>query len=76
MRALMVFALMSSIVAAMLPDPAQAQTSAGIVKPVGAGKQVIRHKKMRKVQSPAPAAPTAAAPTPSLEERPGSKMGM
>jgi hypothetical protein len=76
MRALMVFALMSLIAAAMLSNPAQAQTSADSFKPVGAGKQVIKHKKMRKVQSPAPAAPTAAAPRPILEERPGPKMGM
>ena len=48
----------------------------GSLKPAGAVKQAANHTKIRKalVQSLAQAPPSA--PTPTLEERPGPKMGM
>jgi hypothetical protein len=68
-------ALMSFAVAAILPDPAPAQTSGP--KGADAGKQADKHKKARKAQLhvPAPASATAA-PVVPYEERSGPKMGM
>jgi hypothetical protein len=69
-------ALMSFVAAATLPELAQAQTPAGNLKPASAGKQIVKHKKIRKAQLRPPGPGPPAAPTPTLEERPGPKMGM
>jgi hypothetical protein len=75
MRApLVALASMAFVAASTLPELAQAQTPAKSFKPAGVGKQIVKHKKVRKAQSPAPSLP--AAPVPILEERPGPKMGM
>jgi hypothetical protein len=65
---------MAFVAASTLLDLAQTQTPANSFKPAGAGKQVVKHKRVRKAQSPAPSPP--AAPAPILEDRPGTKMGM
>jgi hypothetical protein len=72
--ALVALASMAFVAASTFPDLAQVQTPAKSFKPAGAGKQVVKHRRVRKAQSPAPSPP--AAPVPILEERPGPKMGM
>jgi hypothetical protein len=75
MRGLAAFALMSFVVAAMLPDPAPAQTPS--VKGADAGKQAGKHKKARKAQLQVQTrAPAPASPVLPYEERSGPKMGM
>jgi hypothetical protein len=77
MRApIVAFALISFVAAATLPDRAQAQTPVGSFRSTAADKRVLKHKKTKKaqLQSQAPAVPATTMPT--LEERPGPKMGM